>query len=81
MFTGFTFTAGVTATGIRGALGTAAEAANAANAFEPTGVLPLCVVGCVTAACRAALFDLAVALELFELFNAGGGVVNTCGAV
>lgn len=43
VLTGFTLVAGVTATGIRGALGTSAEAAKAAKASDPRGVevLPL----------------------------------------
>ena len=57
--TGFTFTAGVIATGIRGALGNTAEDANAANASEPLGVLPTVigvddVLGVVTDAAKVA---------------------------
>ncbi|WP_220385150.1 hypothetical protein, partial [Klebsiella pneumoniae] len=38
VLTGLIFAAGVTATGIRGALGTSADAAKAASASEPRGV-------------------------------------------
>ncbi len=38
VLTGFTLAAGVTATGIRGALGTSAAAAKEANASDPLGV-------------------------------------------
>ena len=46
VLTGLIFAAGVTATGIRGALGTSADAAKAASASEPRGVAVLPLPSC-----------------------------------
>lgn len=56
IFTGLIFAAGVMATGIRGALGTSAAAANEASASEPRGVFNFTLVTEVVADGRVVLF-------------------------